>query len=991
MRLISAVVISTILVITICGAAADSAPNGQRVKYNFNSGWKLFVGDPSGAENPDFNDGDWKNITTPHAWNEDDAFRKDIKDLSTGIAWYRKHFKLPANSTAAKIFLEFEGIRQAGEFYLNGKSIGRHENGVMAFGFDVTNFVKKGENVLAVRIDNSWDYKEKASGSAFQWNDKNFYANYGGINKNVYLHVTDKLYQTLPLYTNLQTTGVYVYADDFDIKNKTAKVTAETQVKNEYQTPKTFGYEVTVEDLNGKFVKVIDGGKYTLAPGETKTISISDKLKNLNFWSWGYGYLYNVYTTLKVDGKTIDTVKTRTGFRKTDFAKGLFKLNDRTLQLKGYAQRTTNEWVALGSAVPAWMSDFSNQMMVESNANLVRWMHVTPWKQDVESCDRVGLIQAMPAGDSEKDVDGRRWQQRLEVMRDAIIYNRNNPSVIFYESGNKGVSEAHMQEMRDLRDRFDPHGGRAAGSREMLGSRTAEYGGEMLYINKSARMPMWAMEYSRDEALRKYWDEFSPPFHKDGDGPLYNGQDASVYNRNQDSHAIENVVRWFDYWEARPGTGKRVSSGGVNIVFSDSNTHHRGAENYRRSGEVDALRIPKDGFFAHQVMWDGWVGVERPRTHIIGHWNYAPGTKKNVYVVSSAERVELFINGASKGFGEQSSRFLFTFKNIEWQPGEIKAVGYDAGGGKITEDAKKTAGNPFAIRLTPRTAPGGMKADGADVAIVDVEVVDARGNRCPTALNLINFNLSGEAQWRGGIAQGADNYVLSKSLPVENGVNRVLLRSTAKPGKIVLNATAENLKSASLVLNSKPFNVLDGLSLRMPSDSLPVNLNRGATPWGESFKLLRQTIEIANVSAGSNPEKARNSFDDDETTDWTSDGKANTAWIKYDLAKIETINQVVLKLIGWRTQSYPIRVSIDEKVVFAGITPRSLGYVTLGFAPTTGKSIKIELTGSASNRDAFGNIIEIPGTPDAQSAAGKGGSKNTLGIVEAEFYAPVGK
>ena len=122
-----------------------------------------------------------------------------------------------------------------------------------------------------------------------------------------------------------------------------------------------------------------------------------------------------------------------------------------------------------------------------------------------------------------------------------------------------------------------------------------------------------------DEGLRKYWDEFSPPFHKDGDGPKYRDQDASAYNRNQDSHAIEDVARWYDYWRERPGTGRRVSAGGVNIIFSDSNTHSRGAENYRRSGEVDAMRIPKDGFFAHQVMWDGWVDVERPRTHIIGH------------------------------------------------------------------------------------------------------------------------------------------------------------------------------------------------------------------------------------------------------------------------------------------------------------------------------------------------------------------------------------
>jgi hypothetical protein len=133
-----------------------------------------------------------------------------------------------------------------------------------------------------------------------------------------------------------------------------------------------------------------------------------------------------------------------------------------------------------------------------------------------------------------------------------------------------------MKEMKAVRNMYDPNGGRAIGSREMLDSREAEYGGEMLYINKSAHIPMWAMEYSRDEGLRKYWDDYSPPFHKDGDGPLYRSQPAKEYNRNQESHAIENVVRWYDYWKERPGTGKRVSSGGVNIIFSETNTHHRG-------------------------------------------------------------------------------------------------------------------------------------------------------------------------------------------------------------------------------------------------------------------------------------------------------------------------------------------------------------------------------------------------------------------------------
>ena len=102
--------------------------------------------------------------------------------------------------------------------------------------------------------------------------------------------------------------------------------------------------------------------------------------------------------------------------------------------MKGYAQRTSNEWPAVGLSVPAWLSDFSNDLMVKGNANLVRWMHVTPWKQDVESCDRVGLIQAMPAGDAEKDREGRQWEQRVELMRDAIIYNRNNPSILWQQS-----------------------------------------------------------------------------------------------------------------------------------------------------------------------------------------------------------------------------------------------------------------------------------------------------------------------------------------------------------------------------------------------------------------------------------------------------------------------------------------------------------------------------------------------------------------------------
>jgi beta-galactosidase len=600
-------------------------------------------------------------------------------------------------------------------------------------------------------------------------------------------------------------------------------------------------------------------------------------------------------------------------------------------------------------------------------------MHVTPWKQDIESCDRVGLPQAMPAGDAEKDVTGRRWEQRTELMRDAIIYNRNNPSILFYEGGNESISAEHMQALKDIRNQYDPHGGRAIGSREMLD------------INKRAGKPLWAMEYSRDEALRKYWDEFSPPYHKDGDGPPYKNAPAAEYNRNQDSQAREDIIRWFEYWHERPGTGTRSSAGGVNIVFSDTNTHFRGAENYRRSGEVDALRIAKDGFFAHQVMWDGWVEPEHPRTHIIGHWNYAPGVVKNVDVVSSGERVELFLNGKSLGFGQRSYQFLFTFPKVAWQPGTLRAVSYDAKGQKASEAEHQTTGPAAALRLTPMTSPASLHADGTDLALVQVEAVDAQGRRCPTALNMVNFSLSGPAEWRGGLAQGPDNYILAKSLPVEGGVNRVLIRTTTQAGKITLTATAEGLKPATVSLQAQPVVVKDGLATRLPGTDLSVSLQRGPTPAGPSFTVSRVAVPVAGVTANSSAANAAFSYDDNELSEWISDRKEAKPWIEYTLARPAPISEVAMKLTGWRTSTYPIRILVDGQEAFRGTTERSLGYYTATFAPRTGQKVRIELTGTTQAKDAF-NITELEAPKVATAATDQPGPRGTLGLIEVEFY-----
>ena len=857
----------------------------------------------------------------------------------------------------------------------------------MAVGFDLTPYMKEGENVIAVRTDNNWMYREEGTNSKFQWNDRNFNANYGGIPKNVFLYVTDNVYQTLPLYSNLKTTGVYVYAKDFDIKGHKATIHAESEVRNDSKSPRQFSYQVTVLDADGKRLKTFQGDKVTLKAGETKTVKASAIINNLHFWSWGYGYLYTVKTALKDDNNQIfDEVSTRTGFRKTRFAEGKIELNDRVIQMKGYAQRTSNEWPAVGLSVPAWLSDFSNGLMVKGNANLVRWMHVTPWKQDVESCDRVGLIQAMPAGDAEKDREGRQWEQRVELMRDAIIYNRNNPSILFYECGNKAISREHMIEMKAVRDKYDPFGGRAIGSREMLDIREAEYGGEMLYINRSEHHPMWATEYCRDEGLRKYWDEYSYPFHKEGDGPLYKGKPATDYNRNQDEFAITMIARWYDYWRERPGTGNRVSSGGTKIIFSDTNTHYRGAENYRRSGVTDAMRIEKDAFYAHQVMWNGWVDTEEDQTYIIGHWNYPENTVKPIHVVSTGEEVELFLNGKSLGKGKRQYNFLFTFDNITFKPGKLEAVSYNQAGKEISRYAIHTAGEPAKLKLTAIQNPEGFHADGADMALIQVEVVDKDGKRCPLDNRTVQFTLNGQAEWRGGIAQGENNHILDTKLPVECGINRALIRSTTTAGKVTLTAQAKGLLAATLTLETVPVKVTEGLSTYLPQETLKGQLDRGETPSTPSYQDSKKGVRIVSAKASSNNSDAEKSYDDIELTEWKNDGKLSTAWITYTLEREAEIDDICIKLQGWRSRSYPLEVYAGNILIWNGNTDKSLGYIHLNVEkPVRANTITIRLKGNTSDKDAFGQIIEVEAKAANKMEQEKSSSKNQLRIIEVEF------
>lgn len=921
------------MVLQLCLIAPQAAqsytpPESPSVDYNFNPDWKFSK--PYGATWPldeaiqgttdsggrkfyeaEFDDSSWKAVSLPHTFNDEDSFRNVANDAGDsgsyrGIAFYRKHFTVTQEHSGKKVIIEFEGARQGTYVYVNGEMAGYYEAGVSPFGMDITKYIKYGEeNVIAVALDNTssrgmtqiiTETKPGSTpgsndGAAFQWNTKDFNPDMGGLTRNVILHIKDSAYITLPLYSNLRTKGVYVYADNFNIKGKTADIHVEAEVRNESGSAKELSVEGVIVDADGNIVSsmsseavkidtatdtdknydlsVVPADAYDETPAETETASLeatvfglSANAAGLRFWSPDDPYLYTVYTILKSGDAVLDVTKTTTGFRKVEAKSGKdggVYINDKYYWLTGYAQRSANEWAAIGVAND-WLKDYDAQLIRESNANFVRWMHIAAQPADIRSYDKYGIVCVQPAGDKEGDVQGRQWDQRVEVMRDTMIYFRNSPSILFYESGNSANSTEHMREMTALRKELDPSGGRIVGSRSIIDAETvaeSEYVGTMLGRNvwngkeftedgqgaRDSRVIV-ETEYHREESPRRVWDDFSPPDF-DYKNTYSGGSKVSykdAYDLTAEDFVLSDAKAYNEYYSQSTQVNSQnpFYSAAAALCWSDSNQHGRqqATENGRMSGRVDPVRIKKQSFYAYQTMQSS-----EPSLYIVGHWNYP--TDKNAYVyetkddthaytgetalrdaehktvyviASNVDTVKLFVNGREKGTcSEPTDGYVYAFPDIDvTERGYIEAVGY-GGENELTRQRIDTVGEPAQIRLTPVTGPQGWLADGADIAYIDVEVVDENGNVCPLDYDRIDFEVSGNAVMLGGYNSGvkdlnhSNNYVYA-----ECGTNRIFLRSTRDAGDITVTAKRAGMQNTTVKLSTREFTAENGLTTLMP-------------------------------------------------------------------------------------------------------------------------------------------------------------------------------
>ncbi|HWR37401.1 MAG TPA: DUF4982 domain-containing protein [Clostridia bacterium] len=821
----------------------------KRLTLNFNPDWKFTKSDPSGAANADFDDRTWTTVSAPHTYNDTDTFddwsipgHSGEQNQWGGRTWYRKSFKLPQSFQGKKVFIEFEGVRQIAEVYLNGKLLGVSKSGFTPFGFDLTPYLKFGNdaNVLALMCDNRFakdpinkrtaaalksatagvpstpnpnlaqlsakvnqsipDDMDQLAADQIPWNNPHWHPAHGGIYRNVRLYVTDPLHIELPLYSFLKTGGPYVYAAQ--ITSKSAQVTVEVPAINERPAAQKVELRTEIFDAAGKPVLVLQQTQ-GMPAGANAQFKVSGTIPTPRLWEPDYPHLYRVVCALRVNGVTIDSNEIPFGIRTVQWDTGTgFFINGQPLKLRGWGQKPTDEWPGLGAALPDWLHFYTLQMMKEAGGNFVRWGHTAGGPGLIAASDKLGIVVDQPGVDGESDTVGAAWKLRASAFRDLIIYFRNNPSILVWEGGNQKVTREHARELRGYMDLYDPHGGRAYAHRrpdmvtaEFMDIQVGTEGGREI-----AGLPVVEGEYDREESPRRVWDQASPPNFG------YPEAIGQTYQLTSEEFAVNQVAQFVKK------LGAANHSGGANWIFSDSTSGGRvGVEVARASGEVDGVRLPKEAYYVCAAMFRS-----DPQVHIIGHWTYPAGTKKTVYVASNAEDVELFVNGKSLGHGNRSDRYLFAFPDVSWENGEIKAVA-STGGKPIASQTKHTAGPAVALKLTPITGPGGLRADGSDVVLIDVEAVDAHGKRNPTFQGRVDFEVAGPGTWRGGYNSGKINSINNLFLDLEAGINRVAVRASRMPGKITVRAKAEALKAASRVVESQAFAATNGFTPAQPS------------------------------------------------------------------------------------------------------------------------------------------------------------------------------
>ncbi|HKS66854.1 MAG TPA: beta-galactosidase GalA [Candidatus Acidoferrales bacterium] len=799
---------------------ADLAPASPRERLLLDFGWRFHLGNADDAAKDfgfgateveatfaksgdfpevtqlDFDDSSWRQIDLPHDWAVGLPFvdapnlpNHGAKPLGreypeTSIGWYRRVFDLPAGDSGKRIAVEFDGVFRNAMVVFNGFYMGRNFSGYAPFRFDLTDFVNfGGKNVLTVRVD-------ATLGEGW------FYEGAG-----IYRHVW--LTKTAPVH--VAQWGAFVKSD---VRGASAALSISTEVENESDHMTGCRVISQILDAAGKVVARAEPGSSPVEAWSGRTFESQATVEQPSLWSIEEPNLYRLVTTVEADGTVVDIHETTFGIRtiRFDADKGFF-LNGQPTKLKGTCNH--QDHAGVGSALPDRLQYYRIERLKEMGSNAYRTSHNPPTPELLDACDRLGMLVMDETRMMSSDPEGLSQLERM-IRRD-----RNHPSVVIWSVGNEEPSQGTprgariVTSMKRLARKLDPtrpvtmamNWGWGKGVSRVVDVQGFNYagaggnGGANMGRNiddfhaKFPQQPAVGTESASDYSTRGIYVTDKEKGYVSG------------YDVNHPGYTLTLEGCWKVFAERAFVAG---SFGWTGFDYRGEPSPYGWPCISSHFGAMDTCGFAKDNYFYYQSVWGS-----KPMLHVFPHWNWAgkEGQAIEVWCYTNLDSVELFLNGESLGAKkvEKNSHLQW---DVKYAAGILEARG-SRNGSVVLTSKRETTSTPHNIVLRPDRPA--ISADGEDVSVITVEIVDAHGRPVPTAMNEVSFRLEGPGRLIG-VGNGDPSChepdrppsISEANRSVFNGLCAVFVQGLKQPGTIRIAASSPGLGLGSTLLQSQP-------------------------------------------------------------------------------------------------------------------------------------------------------------------------------------------
>jgi beta-galactosidase len=791
------------IILAFCSSSFCYGQTSLRKKINIDDNWKFHFGH---AANPEkdfnysiatifsksggaartavdarFNDSTWRTLNLPHDWAVELPFEnspnfdveshgyKPIGGLypETSIGWYRKHFTVSSADSGTRFQIQFDGIFRNANIWINGFYVGNNMSGYIGASYDITDYVRfDRDNVLVVRVD-ATQYEG--------W----FYEGAG-----IYRHVWLNQYNNL----HISDGGLFVYAD---VQNKNASVSIETTVENQNLSAANCTVYSYITDRDGKQIAQTKEQPLSLALNGRGTVKQKITVTNPTLWSLEDPYLYRIVSVVKSGNKIVDVVKHNFGIRtlRFDATEGFF-LNG--IHVKIHGTNNHQDHAGVGSALPDYLQYYRIRLLKNMGVNAYRTSHNPPTPELLDACDSLGMLVL----DENRLLNSSsEYMSQFERM---ILRDRNHPSVFLWSIGNEeGWIHTNSNGKRIAQTLL-------AKQKELDPSRISTYAADVANVFPGVNevIPIRGFNYRQFGAADYHRDHPNQPIVGTEMGStvttrgIYEKDSIRGYVPDQDITAPWWASKAEDWWvlaaENPYWMGGFVWTG---FDYRGEPTPFRWPNINSHFGIMDMCGFPKNIYYYYQSWW-----TDKDVLHISPHWNWRDkrGKPIDVWVNTNADNVELFLNGKSLGKKDmpRNSHLQWT---VNYEPGTLEAVAYKKGK-KLTTKVE-TTGAPVEVVMTPYKTT--MLADGKDVSVINLSVVDREGRDVPDADNMIRFVISGPGKIIGVGNGDPSSHEPDKCADgawqrsLFNGKCQVIVQSTGTVGIIKFEAKAVGLSTGS--------------------------------------------------------------------------------------------------------------------------------------------------------------------------------------------------